>query len=140
MSHKPPGNAQVLTPSKFRRFDGIGGPLAQLLERTDDRGRSISNSLANNIEDFDLTERGTLRLRAGFRKITETGFTDSIHAMFAIQIGYIPRYGIHHGTQLDVVDRPQWDDYPGDPVVLTPLDPQGTASDERVLVFPGDPS
>ena len=140
MASRRPGNAQVLKRSKFRRFDGIGGPETQMLKRRNERGNDISNTLANNIQDFELTERGSMRLRAGCRKITTSGYSDSIHKLIDIQIGYVPRFGVHHGTQLDVIDRPQWDLFPADPVFLTPEDPQATSSDERVLVFPGDPS
>lgn len=139
MANKGPGNSQVLTPAKFRRFDGIGGPQTQLLKRVNERGNDISNTLANDIQDFELTERGTLRIRAGSRKVLTSGYDDTVYKIIDIGIGYIPRYGVHHGTQLDVIDRPQWDLYPADPLFLTPVDAQGARSDERVPVFPGDP-
>ena len=140
MANRPPGNAQVLSRSKFRRFDGIGGPVTQILKRTNERGNDISNTLSNNIEDMQLTERGSMKLRPGYRKITTTGYTDSIHTLLDIKIGYVPRFGVHHGTQLDIIDRPQWGDgFSGDPVFLSPLNPATALSDERVSVFPGDP-
>jgi len=96
---KRPGSPVKRSPYRLRNFDGIGGPRVQILKRTNQRGWDISASFCNDVEDFNITERGTLRIHDGMTKISTTGFNSSVTGIFQITIGGLFGYGVvYDGT------------------------------------------
>jgi len=127
MSQKPPLNPNKARVSKIRTFDGIGGAVTQVLKRTNERGNDISNSIANEVQDFDLGEKGSLILRDGKRKIDETGKDYDITSIFDLNIGGLLQYGLVFNGNLDLIEIPLPDtdapDFAPPPLELTPEKP-----------------
>lgn len=131
MSQKPPLNPNKGRVDRIRSFDGIGGPEKQVLKRTNARGNDISNTIANVVQDMELGERGSMWLRAGMRKIDETGKNYDISSIFDLHIGGTLQYGLVYNGSIDLVTIPDTpvppppDPYlpPGPPLEFTPEEP-----------------
>ncbi|MHC4616253.1 MAG: hypothetical protein ACYTEQ_00730, partial [Planctomycetota bacterium] len=108
MPHIPPKNPNQTRNTKARIFDGVGGPLTQILKRTDDRGRDISITIANEVFDLNLGEQGSMILRPGMTKKSTTGETETINGIFQYTIGGKLQYGIVSGTGVDLISLPQF--------------------------------
>jgi len=121
MAHSAPGNPVKRGPAKFRRFDGIGGPRVQILERQNQRGADISNTISNEVVDFTLTEAGTLKLRDGARKVSNSGFSGSVRAIFGINLGGVRRYGVIESGALQIATIPTMQGNLRSPLDFTPV-------------------
>ena len=101
MAFSPPVRS---TPDRIRQFNGIGGPATQviILKGADD-GRDYSNSVANEVQDFFLGERGSLQLRRGFAKADATGKTQDIVGIFQVTISGVQQYGILYAGGIDLI-------------------------------------
>ena len=142
MSHKPPLNPNKGRVSRVRSFDGIGGAVTKVLKRTNARGNDISNTIANEVQDFDLGERGSLRLRNGKRKIDETGVAYDINSIIDLNIGGLLQYGLVYNGALELIDIPEPDldggTPPANPLVLTPAVPTKPADFPTGWPWPDD--
>lgn len=87
MTFRKPKNSAKVTPKKIRVFDGIGGPKTQILERVNNRSQDISDTIANEIFDLELTQRGSMRLRYGSRKTVDAGNSDDVVSLFSADLG-----------------------------------------------------
>jgi len=105
-----------------------------MIKRTNARGNDISNSVSNETYDLNMGQRGSMILRAGCRKINETGETSDIISMFAVNIGGLQRYAVKIGTSLSLIDISEY------PINLDPADPATTLTTNYPATFPGDPS
>lgn len=119
MSYRRPHNPQVVSNSKIRSFDGIGGPRTQTLKRFNAKGWDISNGVANDVSDLHLAEIGSILLRPGMRRLGSEDY--SINWIGQMNIGGLLRYGIISNNGLTMVDLPQKKGYelipwPDDPV------------------------
>lgn len=139
MAFRPPGNVVRLRVSKFRQFDGIGGPRYQILSRKNDRGWDISNSIVNELYDLNCGQPGTMRLRDGCRKIDYAGKGSTFDGVFAIGVGRRKRYGIKYGEVVDIVDIPEWFDQPQIPFTFAPVGTPVAASNVYPASDPGMP-
>jgi len=92
MSFKRSANPQTVPNAKVRQFDGIGGPQTQVLRRSNDKGWDISNTVANDVKDLHLSERGSAFLRPGMRRLGSEDYT--IGWIGQMNIGGLLRYGI----------------------------------------------
>jgi hypothetical protein len=101
-----PNNPAKISPSKVRWFDGLFGPPDKVLRRWDERrGYDISNSVSNEMEDFDLTEAGTMKLKPGrTQAISGDEFEDSIDTVFPINFTGIRHVGLVAGGSLRVME------------------------------------
>jgi hypothetical protein len=114
------------TPERIRQFNGIGGPVTQVLVlKGKDDGRDYSQSIANEVQDFFLGERGSLMLRRGFAKISRTGELKDITAIFQVTLAGVQQYGIITGGSVSLfpysgflpyaeVEEPELPDLPVD--------------------------
>jgi len=139
MSRKAPSNPNKITPSKLRVSEGIGGPLLRVLKRTDDRGRDISNTVVNDLVDFNLHEVGSLIVRNGARKMKDTGETSSIETMFQLNLGRQSQYGYIFNGSLTLVDIPEWFSPGQVPFDFTPPEAVSDAATVYPASYPGDP-
>ena len=139
MAFKPPGNTVRLRVARFREFGGIGGPALQILQRRNDRGWDISNSVANEVYDLILSQPGTMQLREGCRKITNVGTAEDMNSLFFINIGRMKRYGVHHGGSVDVSEIPEWYEYAQEVLNFAPAQAVGAATNVYPSSDPGMP-
>ena len=139
MSRRAPSNPNKITPSRVRVCDGIGGPRRRVLKRVDDRGRDISNTVVNELYDLNLTERGSMLLRNGCRKIKDTGEASDIDAIFSVNLGRDTRYGYIFNGSLTVVDIPQWLEAQQSPFDFTPAEEFDAVATLYTPSYPGDP-
>jgi len=107
MSFQSPTNPNKARVSRVRIFDGIGGPEVQVLKRTNERGNDISSTIANEVQDFDLGEKGSLILRPGMRKIDETGKAYDITSIFELNIGGLLQYGLVYDGAVELIEIPE---------------------------------
>ena len=98
-------NPYAIPRSSVRQFEGIGGPQTQVLRRKNDRGWDISNTVANDVRDVHLGERGSMLLRAGMRRLDSANY--SIGWLGQIRIGGLLRYGMIYNNSLEIVDIPR---------------------------------
>ena len=136
MAFRRPSNPAVMTVDKFRVFDGIGGPVRQVLIRLDDKGGDISNSVANQVVDLSLLQAGSMIKRSGYRKIEDTGESATITNLMAISVGKVEAYGVVVDGALKIITLPSAN--PSlNPVEMVPANQADTASS----VYPAtDPS
>lgn len=120
MSHIPPGNINKRRPSKVQFFDGMWGDRNEVLFRSNARGWDISNTVANEVYDFDLSKSGVAALREGKRKIVNTGKSGSIDGLFFVNIAGALLYGRISGGILDLITIPQLIARGNAPIDLTP--------------------
>ena len=99
-----PKNPQSIPSTKVRVFDGIGGPVTQILKRFNSRGWDISSTVANEVSDLHLAEKGSLLLRPGMRRLGSEDHT--IGWLGQINIGGLLKYGVIYNNSLSVVDLP----------------------------------
>ena len=104
MSFKRSANPQTVPNAKVRQFDGIGGPQTQVLRRSNDKGWDISNTVANDVKDLHLSERGSAFLRPGMRRLGSEDYT--IGWIGQMNIGGLLRYGIIYNNSLEMIDMP----------------------------------
>ena len=139
-----PRNPQTVPSTKIRVFDGIGGPPTQILKRFNFKGWDLSNTVANDVRDLHLSEKGSALLRPGERRLSSEDYT--IGWIGQMTIGGLLRYGTIYNNGLTMIDLPmqmgydliEWpeDDaarpsywpvfwpWPGDPVdAVIPEDP-----------------
>jgi len=122
-----PKNPQSIPSTKIRVFDGIGGPRTQILKRFDKfRGWDISNTVANNVSDLHLGEKGSLFLRPGMRRLGSEDYT--IGWIGQMTIGGLLRYGVIYGGGLTMIDLPMRKGY--DPIPWPPDDPPADPPDD----------
>lgn len=136
---RSPGNPNKHRQSKVRVFEGIGGMLLRVLKRFNARGWDISNTVSNEIIDFDLGEQGSMDVRNGARKINDTGRTASIDTLFMMNLGGIKRYGLVSNGVLDVIDIPEWSLLGQHPFTFSPLPAAVAAASVYPISYPGDP-
>ena len=139
MSRMAPSNPNKITPSKVRVCDGIGGPLVRVLKRVDNRGRDVSNTVVNDLQDFDLTVPGSLLARSGCRKMNNTGESATIESIFPINLGRETRYGIMFNGTLSIIDIPQWGVPAQASFDFTPPTAVVAVSSIYPASYPGDP-
>jgi hypothetical protein len=139
MSRKSPSNPNKITPSKVRVCEGIGGVLERVLQRVDARGRDISNTVVNDLQDLDLTEWGSLVLRNGARKMKDSGESFDIRSIFPINLGRGTRYGYMFNGTLTIVDIPQWTVPAQASFDFTPPAAVEAVSTIYPASYPGDP-
>jgi len=108
MAFRGPGNVQGMKVSKFRDFNGLGGPIDRVLKRTNYKGWDISNGVANELMDLECREQGSIILRAGCRKISDTGIANSITNIFQVTLGGKRRFAYVAGGNLTIEDMPEW--------------------------------
>lgn len=89
--------------SRLRLFKGVAGDPSQVLLRKTQEGDS-SLSIANEVYDLSITEKGTLQLRDGCRKINS--YNASIASLFFVYLGGVGQYGILSGGSIDLLDQP----------------------------------
>lgn len=78
---KAPESPQKVRTSKIRFFDGISRDTDEVIRRFNDRGWDISNTIANLLQDFDINEYGSIKIRSGSRKIFNTGQSADIDGL-----------------------------------------------------------
>lgn len=102
----PPKNPARISPSKVRWFDGLFGPADKVLRRWDEqRGYDISNSVANELADLDLTEAGTMRNKPGrAQAISGQQYSDSVEGIFAMNFSGMRHVGVISGGSLTVME------------------------------------
>lgn len=132
----PPTSPAKTKRSKVSQCLGIFGPRNQVIKQANARGFDISNFFCNDISDLYLGKKGVMELRAGFRKILNTGHTDTIHGIIFIRIGNSRKYGVKHGTTLDVIDLPEWTDKAQDSFVFDPVPDTAAITNEYPLADP----
>lgn len=126
MSFKPPVSSNKVKRSKFRAFDGIGGPLTQVLKRFDPRrGYDISNTVFNNLEDFNLGKYGEMSLRNGKRKISDTGESAGVDSIIMVNLGSRKRYAVKVGDSLVIHDIPVRTSLGQSPLDFSPAETRG---------------
>lgn len=118
-----PRNPQTVPSTKIRVFDGIGGPPTQILKRFNFKGWDLSNTVANDVTDLHLSEKGSALLRPGMRRLGSEDYT--IGWIGQITIGGLLRYGTIYNNSLTMIDMPmqmgydliEWpeDEYPSRP-------------------------
>lgn len=133
--YKPVVNPALIPQAKMRSFYGLGGEPDSVFKIYDSKGNDISNGFLNEILDMDLGVTGSMKLRAGCRKISDTGFSGDVEDMFPINLGNRRRYGVVVGGSLSVIDIPDIGDN-GDPIELTPAGTPATVSNEYPIVSP----
>jgi len=106
MSFRRPSNPALMSIAKFRYFDGIGGPLKQLLRRFNERGQDISNSIANEVTDFDLLQVGSMIKRNGSRKTNTTGEAATVTNVIPVSVGSVLAYGVVVAGALKIITMP----------------------------------
>lgn len=106
MAYRKPLNPAKMSQSKFRQFDGIGGPEKQLLKRFNQSGHNISNTVANDTSDLNLLENGSMILRDGSRKINGTGESDTVTNLMEVTVGNVLAYGVVVAGALKVITLP----------------------------------
>jgi len=147
MAFSPPVRT---TPDRIRQFSGIGGPVTQvLILKGKDDGRDYSQSIANEVQDLFLGEKGSLLLRRGSAKVNTTGELKDITGIFQVTIAGVQQYGVIVGGAVSLspydgllkykkvkipelpslpVDWPDWPK-PEDPIdevpVVDPSEPPG---------------
>jgi len=139
MARKSPSNPNKITPSRLRVCDGIGGKQLRVLKRIDARGHNISNTVVNDLIDFDLTERGSLIKRDGSRKMNDTGKSYSMDSLFPVNLGREMRYGIILNGALNVIDIPMWTVPAQSPFDFEPPEAVTPVATKYPLVYTGDP-
>ena len=117
---RPPGNASRMRVSKLRWFDGLGGPVTQVLHRLNQRGWDISNTVVNEVFDLDLGKRGEMKLRAGRIKINSTGKSNSIDGLIFITAAGELAYGVISGGTLSTTPIPRTIGRGQPPITLAP--------------------
>jgi hypothetical protein len=122
----------------MRVFDGVAGPDDKVLRRTNDKGWDLSNTIANQVEDFMLGRKGVMRRRIGSRKILDTGRTNTITAILPIRCGGALAYGVISGGALDVITMPRSLKSRTSVVDMSPVQDFGTYKGAVITVFPGE--
>lgn len=88
---------------RIRLFRGIAGLPEQVLYRQTNQGNS-SPTIANEIYDLSLTEKGALVLRDGFKKITS--YNDDVTSIFFVKLGGRNIYGVLSAGEIDLLTAP----------------------------------
>lgn len=104
--YKSPVNPTLVKHAKVRWFDGIGGPSDQVLSRRNEKGWDISDTICNDVQDLNLSEKGTMILRAGMVRLS-SAMTSSVAAIFPMRMGGTIRYGVVAGGSLDISTPPR---------------------------------
>ncbi|TRZ53421.1 MAG: hypothetical protein D4S01_01430, partial [Dehalococcoidia bacterium] len=99
-----PRNPQTVPSTKIRVFDGIGGPPTQILKRFNFKGWDLSNTVANDVRDLHLSEKGSALLRPGERRLSSEDYT--IGWIGQMTIGGLLRYGTICNNGLTMIDMP----------------------------------
>jgi hypothetical protein len=140
MSRRTPSNPNKITPSRFRVCDGIGGELSRVLQRSDNRGRDISNTVVNELYDLDLVEVGSMLVRNGSRKMKDSGVSSSISSIFPVNLGRESQYGYIFNGSLTLVDIPEWFSPGQVPFDFEPAEELDAVVTVYPSSFPGDPA
>jgi len=135
MSYRRPQNPVRIRPDKFRSFDGVGGPAIQVLQRFNERGWDISNTVCNEAADLNLHQSGSMILRDGSRKITSSGLGATVTNLFQVTVGNVLAYGVVVNGALSVITMPRMN-VRDRPFVMSPYEAIDATSRERASESP----
>lgn len=102
----PNRNPARVRPRKVRWFDGLFGATRQVLRRWDpNRGYDISSSVANEVDDVDLSIAGTLTQKPGRAQAAAgEAFSSDIDSIFAMNFTGERRAGLIVGNDLRIME------------------------------------